>query len=79
MAKKTNKSTFEIKLSRLEEISALLENSELGLEEAISLYEEGIKLSQECMGALKHAELKITELKKDLDSSLEEEQNSIEE
>ncbi|MCH6574114.1 MAG: exodeoxyribonuclease VII small subunit [Bacteroidetes bacterium] len=66
MIKKKSKNTFEVNLSRLEEISALLESEELGLDDSISLFEEGIKLSKSCMTTLKKAELKITELKSDL-------------
>ena len=66
MAKKKTKNTFEENLSRLEEISTLLESEELGLDESISLFEEGIKLSKNCMTALKKAELTITELKSEL-------------
>ena len=77
MAKKKAKNTFEENLSRLEEISTLLENEELGLDESISLFEEGIKLSKSCMTALKKAELKITELKSELSevTSEEDEEN----
>ncbi len=56
-------SQFKIKLERIEQISALLEDPDLDLEQAINLYEEGMKLSQECLTSLKQAELKITELK----------------
>lgn len=69
MAKKTEKISFENKLSRLEEISSLLESESIGLEEAITLYEEGIELSKDCIITLKNAELKITELKKKLDET----------
>ena len=74
MAKKKIKSNFEANLSRLEEISKLLESQEIGLEEAISLFEEGVKLSKSCTATLKKAELKITELTKELSdvSSLED-------
>lgn len=77
MAKKKTKNTFEDNLSRLEEISTLLESEELGLDESISLFEEGIKLSKNCMTALKKAELKITELKSELSevTSEEDEEN----
>jgi exodeoxyribonuclease VII small subunit len=77
MAKKKAKNTFEENLSRLEEISTLLESEELGLDESISLFEEGIKLSKNCMTALKKAELKITELKSELTevTSKEDEEN----
>jgi exodeoxyribonuclease VII small subunit len=77
MAKKNNKKTFEQSVTRLEEISSLLDSEELGLEEAIKLYEEGINLSKQCTDMLKKAELKITELKKDLDS-LEEDPDIFE-
>ncbi len=73
MAKKKTKNTFEENLSRLEEISTLLESEELGLDESISLFEEGIKLSKNCMTALKKAELKITELKSELSEVTSEE------
>ena len=75
MAKKKIKSNFEKNLARLEEISNLLESQEIGLEEAISIFEEGIKLSKSCATTLKKAELKITELTKELSniSSLEDE------
>ena len=66
MTKKKTKNNFEENLSRLEEISTLLEGEEIGLDESISLFEEGIKLSKKCMTALKKAELKITELKSEL-------------
>lgn len=69
MAKKKEE-TFEDNLKRLQEISDLLENSELGLEESINLYEEGIKLSKICYSKLESAELKITELKKQFENGL---------
>lgn len=64
---KKKSSSFEKDLKRLEEISALLEDESVDLEEALNLYEEGIKLSRSCISALKNAELKISELKKKLD------------
>ncbi len=66
MTKKKIKIKFEDQINRLEEISELLEGDTIGLDEAISLYEEGILLSKECYSALKNAELKITELKKQI-------------
>lgn len=67
MKKKTNQSSFKTDLHRLEEISSLLDSSELDLEEAISLYEEGIQLSQKCLKTLTEAELKVNELKSKID------------
>jgi len=66
MAKKKQNNNFEKDLARLEEISSLLDSENIGLEESIALYEEGIKLSKTCLTTLKKAELKITELKKDM-------------
>jgi exodeoxyribonuclease VII small subunit len=66
MSKKKIKSSFEQDLSRLEEISRILEEDNVDLEKAISLFEEGVKLSKTCLKTLKIAELKITELKREL-------------
>ena len=66
MPKSKKKSNFEDDLERLKEISNLLEDNEIGLDDAIGLYEEGIKLSKICIKKLEDAQLKITELKKDL-------------
>ena len=72
--KKKNINTFEAELSRLQEISALLDNDELELEKALSLYEEGIELSQSCLMTLKDAGLKITEIKKKLEDIKKEDE-----
>lgn len=69
MSKKKEPS-FEDSLKRLEEISELLESEESGLEKSIELYEEGIKLSKYCYTVLKEAELKVTELKKEIENDL---------
>jgi len=72
MAKKKNISNFEKDLSRLEEISRMLEEDNVELEKAISLFEEGVKLSKSCMKSLREAELKITKLKGELEEFLRE-------
>ena len=61
---------FESSLKRLQEISELLEDEEIGLEDSIKLYEEGIKLSKLCYSSLEKAQLKVEELKSDLDKEL---------
>ena len=66
MTKSKKKNNFENDLKRLEQISNLLESNEIGLDDAIALFEEGIKLSKICINKLNDAELKITELKKEL-------------
>jgi exodeoxyribonuclease VII small subunit len=65
--KKNNPKSFEESMKRLEEISGLLDSEEIGLEQAVSLYEEGIELSKYCMNKLKEADLKISVLKKNLE------------
>ena len=55
--------TFKEMISRLEDISQALDGDDLDLEQAIELYEEGVKLSEECIKSLKNAELKISALK----------------
>ncbi len=77
--KKKKQDTFENKISRLDEISSLLESEEIGLEEAMNLYEEGILLSKNCIDTLKNAEIKLTRLKKNLDNELSEEELNLEE
>jgi len=74
MSKKKSSDNFEDKLARLEEITTSLENSEIGLEDSIQLFEEGVKLSKECLSVLEKAELKVTTLKKELNeiNNLEE-------
>ena len=66
MSKKKLSDNFEDKLARLEEITNTLESSEIGLEDSIQLFEEGVKLSKQCLSILQKAELKVNVLKKDL-------------
>ena len=68
---KKKEQKFEQLLLRLEEISTLLESDDIGLEDSVKLYEEGIELSRECYSILANAELKVTELKKQLDSEFD--------
>ena len=60
--------TFEMKMTRLETIVKSLDEEEGSLEKSLELYQEGIKLSQECDNILKNAELKVEELNKDTDN-----------
>lgn len=53
---------FQEAMSRLDEIVALLNNNELELEEAMSLFEEGLKLSTQCEKQLKKFETKMDQL-----------------
>jgi exodeoxyribonuclease VII small subunit len=56
---------FETALARLEEIVASLESGELGLEQSLKLFEEGVKLARICNTRLEEAERKVEVLLKD--------------
>ena len=56
---------FEAALARLEEIVAELESGELGLEQSLKLFEEGVKLARVCNARLEEAERKVEVLLKD--------------
>lgn len=58
---------FEKKLKRLEEIASKLENEEVGIEEALTLFQEGMKLGKECKKILNDIELKVQKVIKDID------------
>lgn len=51
---------FEKSTKRLQEIVDLLNKGDLPLDEATSLYEEGKKLSQECLNAINEAKSKLS-------------------
>ncbi len=50
---------FEKKLNRLEDIVAKMESNEQTLEDSIKLFEEDVKLSQDCQKELEQAEQKV--------------------
>ena len=62
MAKKMN---FEESMTRLEEIVSLLGRGDAPLNQALSLFEEGAKLTKECTAQLDKAEQKVTLLAKE--------------
>ena len=51
---------FEESMQKLEEIAKELESGELSLDESMSKFEEGMKLSKQCNEILENAEKKIT-------------------
>ncbi len=69
--------TFEETMKKLEEITIELENGDLNLEESVSKFEEGMKLSKKCNEILESAEKRISILI-EKDGKLEE-KNFIEE
>lgn len=60
----TEQLSFEEALKRLSTIVEKLEKEEVGLDESIKLYEEGVKLSRLCSSKLENAELKIEQVNK---------------
>ena len=62
MAKSRKKPKFEDALKRLEALTEEIERGEIGLEESIARYEEGMKLVSQCRKALTDAEQRIQKL-----------------
>lgn len=50
---------FETALSELEALVERMEAGELSLEESLSAFERGVKLTRHCQNALTNAELKV--------------------
>ena len=53
---------FEKSLQQLEQIVQQMESGDLGLEESLKQFEQGIKLAKNCQNALSTAELKVKQL-----------------
>ena len=63
--------SFEQILRNLQSMVQQLENQELGLDEALKLYEEGVKLSVQAQTLLSGAEAKVVELQKTISENTE--------
>ena len=61
----SNELTYEQAVKRLDEIVSLLEKNEISLDEALSLFEEGTRLTAFCSKKLSEAKQKITEIEKE--------------
>ena len=68
--KKKKEPSFEDSLERLEKIVQELEGEGLSLEESLALFEEGMKLAQDCSRRLDAAEKKVSLLLKDKEGNL---------
>lgn len=62
------KQTFENAMARLEEISKILSENNVTLDESLKLYAEGVKLLKFCNSKLEQAKIKI----KDIDGNIVE-------
>lgn len=56
------KETFEDALVQLEEVVKRLEDDSVGLEEALKLFERGVKLSRRCRTQLTQVEARVEQL-----------------
>ena len=61
--KKEKNNDFESNLKNLEVIVDKLESGEIGLEESVKLYEEGMKIKKICDNKLKDIEMQIKKIK----------------
>jgi len=59
---KDNLKDFEKSLQRLEKIVSHMESGELGLEESLAQFENGIKLARSCQDTLANAEFRVEQL-----------------
>lgn len=59
MSKKTETASFEHNFNELESLVRKLETEALSLEDALSCFENGVRLTRECETVLKEAEQKV--------------------
>jgi len=64
--------TFEKALSRLEAVVEAMENEETTLETSITLYKEGMILSNRCNEILARFEAEVVQLQKEADGAFSE-------
>ena len=67
MPKSKKPLSFEKALEKLEKTVEQLEDGQLGLEESLQLFEEGVKLARQCNRQLEDAQSKIEKLTRDGD------------
>ena len=58
--------TFESAMSRLEEISDVLSQNQVGLDESLKLYVEGVKLLKFCSDKLEKADITIKRIEEEI-------------
>ena len=62
---------FEKSLDELEKLVRDLEQGELSLEQSLTAFERGVRLTRECQQALKTAEQRVEQLLENSDGTLE--------
>ena len=60
---KENNNNFEANLKKLEVIVDKLESGDIGLEDSVKLYEEGMQIKKICDKKLKDIEMQIQKIK----------------
>lgn len=69
---------FEDSINKLEEIVNKLEAGDVTLDESLSLFEQGIKLSKSCQKMLDNAEKKVSVLLADDSGEMEKQDFDVE-
>ena len=64
---------YEKKLAELENLVKQLEEGGLTLEESISVFEKGVSLTKDCLGALNEYKGKISSIQEEVDKLLSQE------
>ncbi len=67
----TSIADFEKSLEELETLVRDLEQGELSLEQSLTAFERGVKLTRECQQALKNAEQRVDQLVQNSDGTLD--------
>ena len=62
---------LEDKLKQLSQLVEKLEDKNNTLEEALALFERGVKLTRECLESINSSRGKLTELTKEMDKLIE--------
>jgi len=71
---RTEEPDFETAVAQVEALIDRIEQGEIGLEESVKAYEQGVKLIQRCREILNTAEQRIVELTEETDDADESEQ-----
>jgi len=75
---RAKKITFEESMHQLEEIVQTMETGDISLDELLSKYTQGVKLSQSCMKALNEVEKAMDTMLKETDGEIQELELKIE-
>lgn len=59
MSEKSQPAAFEETLASLEALVSRMEDGQMSLEEALSAFETGVRLTRECQKSLQEAELRV--------------------